>query len=461
VDFLGGLHPAVAPASLLALAVVPRLPLLAGGQIDYDEGVYWQSLRAMVAGHRLFGEVYSSQPPGFLFLLLPFFALLGQTLVAARIGVLIFFLAGLVASFRLGSALGGRGTGLLAMAILAADPIGMRESVALQADAPAMALALGSLAMVVRPRPVEPPPGLAVLAAGGLLALAILVKVLAAAAGPALLVALLAAPMSGRQRVRNVGLAAAGGLIAAALVLLPVLPDWRQVWEQSVGLHLVARGVAIGGLEPLTLVEEGPLLFLSLAGLALSVRRAPRLVAVAGSWAAVAALMLAVQRPLWPHHLVALVAPAALLAGGLAQSVVNRRPDGRLVAAAAIVLVAGGAGAAIDVHVHQHSDASLAPAVARLQAATKPSDLVITDDQYLLALAGRDTPPQLVDTSLVRVSSGSLTTAAVEAMAEGSHVRGFLFSTGRLSQLEDLESWVELRYPEHQQLDADRELYLR
>jgi 4-amino-4-deoxy-L-arabinose transferase-like glycosyltransferase len=442
---------------------VPRLPLLAGGQIDYDEGVYWESLRAMVAGHRLFGEVYSSQPPGFLLLLLPFFALLGKSLLAARIGVLIFFLVGLAATFRLGSALGGRGTGLLAMAVLAADPIGMRESVALQADAPAMALALGSLALVVRARQVEPPPRLAVLAAGGLLALAILVKVLAVAAGPALLVALLAPPMSARQRVRNVGLAAVGGLIAAVLVLLPVLSDWRQVWEQSVGLHLVARGVAIGGLEPLTALEEGPLLVLSVAGLVVSIRRAPRLVAVAGTWAAFAALMLAVQRPLWPHHLLALVAPAALLAGGLARLLVShrRRLDEALVAAASLLLVAAGAGAAIDVHVHQHSDASLGPAVARLQAATKPSDLVITDDQYILALAGRDTPPQLVDTSLVRVSSGSLTTSGLEAMAERSHVQAFLFSTGRLSQLEDLEIWVETHYPYQQQLDADRELYLR
>jgi hypothetical protein len=223
----------------------------------------------------------------------------------------------------------------------------------------------------------------------------------------------------------------------------------------------VARGVAIGGLEPLTVAEEGPLLVLSVAGLALSIRRAPRLVAVAGTWAAVAALMLAVQRPLWPHHLMALVVPAALLAAGLAQLLVGRRLIGTLTAAAAALLVAAGTGAAIDVHVHQHSDASLAPAVARLQAATKPSDLVITDDQYLLALAGRDTPPQLVDTSLVRVSSGSLTTAAVEAVAERSHVRAFLFSTGRLSQLEDLESWVKLHYPEQQQLDAERELYLR
>jgi 4-amino-4-deoxy-L-arabinose transferase-like glycosyltransferase len=446
---------------VLALALVLRLPLLAGGQIDYDEGVYWESLRAMAAGHRLFGEVYSSQPPGFLLLLLPFFALLGKTLIAARIGVLIFFLAGLLATFRLGTVLGGRGTGLLAMALLAADPIAMRESVALQADAPATALALGSLAMAVQARPAEAPARLAVLASGGLLALAILVKVLAVAAGPALLVALLAPPMSGRQRARNLGLAAAGGLMATAIVVLPVLPDWKQMWEQSVGLHLAARAIAVGGLDPLTAVEEVPLLVLALAGLAPSVRRAPGLAAVAGTWAVVAAVVLALQRPIWPHHLMALAAPAALLAGGLSQLTAGRRLDLRVLLAPVALLVAASAAAAIDVHVHQQSDARLQAAVARLQATTRPSDLLVSDDQYLLALAGRDTPPQLVDTSLVRVSSGSLTTAAVEATAERSHVRGFLFSTGRLSQLEDLESWVAEHYPEQLQLDADRDLYLR
>ena len=52
--------------AVLAVAVVLRAPLLAGGQIDYDEGVYWQSLRALAAGKALFTSVYSSQPPAFL-----------------------------------------------------------------------------------------------------------------------------------------------------------------------------------------------------------------------------------------------------------------------------------------------------------------------------------------------------------------------------------------------------------
>jgi hypothetical protein len=112
------------------------------------------------------------------------------------------------------------------------------------------------------------------------------------------------------------------------------------------------------------------------------------------------------------------------------------------------------------VHHNQFSDESLRPAVARLQALTAPSDLVVTDDQYVAALAGRDTPPQLVDTSMVRVGSGFLTTQSVEAIAERSGSHAFLFSTGRFLALTDLHSWVEARYPRRVQLDPQRVLYL-
>ena len=50
---------------VLGVALALRAPLLGGGQIDFDEGVYWQSLRALAAGGALFAEVYSSQPPAF------------------------------------------------------------------------------------------------------------------------------------------------------------------------------------------------------------------------------------------------------------------------------------------------------------------------------------------------------------------------------------------------------------
>jgi len=129
-----------------AVALVLRAPLLAGGQIDYDEGVYWQSLRALAAGHPLFTSVYSSQPPAFLLLLLPGHLASGGALVADRLTVLVLALAGIAAAGRTAGLLAGRWAGLLAAALLAADPLFFRQSVALQAEGPAVALALVALA---------------------------------------------------------------------------------------------------------------------------------------------------------------------------------------------------------------------------------------------------------------------------------------------------------------------------
>src|SRR5262252_9827034 len=66
--------------SLTACVLALLLPLqtLHGQQPDYDTGVYWQSLRAMAAGHSLFGSVFSSQPPLFLLSVYPFYMIFGQ-----------------------------------------------------------------------------------------------------------------------------------------------------------------------------------------------------------------------------------------------------------------------------------------------------------------------------------------------------------------------------------------------
>jgi hypothetical protein len=72
---------------------------------------------------------------------------------------------------------------------------------------------------------------------------------------------------------------------------------------------------------------------------------------------------------------------------------------------AALLVEAGSFGSAIHVGQEQLSDDALRSAIARLQAAMAPADLIVTDDQQLVALAGHDTPPQLVDTSLVRVKT--------------------------------------------------------
>jgi 4-amino-4-deoxy-L-arabinose transferase-like glycosyltransferase len=449
------------PAAVLALALLLRMPAINGGQIDYDEGVYWQSLRSMAAGHPLFSQVYSSQPPAFLLLIFPFYRVLGQSLVGARVAVLFVFLVGLAAAYRLVSQLSRRAAGMIAISVLAADPVCFRESVVLQADLPAMGFALIGLALAVEATGRSRQVGGRAMAAGVALTTGFLVKPLAAASGPAVMVALASLPLLRRQRFRGYALATAGALAAAVVILLPFLSVWRPLWDQTVGLHLVARGAQIGGLDARSVLLEVPVLILGTAGFLVALRHAPRLALVVGAWGAAGALMLAIQRPLWPHHLVALTVPLALLAGGLAELPFGSRKLSLLTRLAVLLVLAGSIGSALYVRQQQLSDDSLRPAVARLQAATGAGDLVVTDDQYLVALAGRDTPPQLVDTSLVRINSGELTAAQVELIAKRSGARAVLLGGGRLSELPALEDWARTHYRVREQLDSRRVLYLK
>jgi hypothetical protein len=443
---------------VLVVAAALRAPLLGGGQIDYDEGVYWQSLRAVAAGHELFTSVYSSQPPAFLLLLLPGHLASGGGLAADRLTVLVLALAGVAAAGRTAGLLAGRWAGLLAAALLVADPLFFRQSVTLQAEGPAVALALVALAAATEARHRGGRAALPLAAASGAaLALAVLTKLLAVAAAPALLV-LLAWPAPGSRPGPRVAGAAAGGLVAAAAVLLPFVPVWPELWGQVVGLHLGARALPLGGLDGQTTARELPVAVLGLAGFAVAVRRAPLLAATGGAWAAAAALLLAFQHPLWPHHVVIVSAPLALLGGGLARAVPAR---GSVAPVACLAVIAASAAPAIFVRDQQLPASADAPVTAALRAGTAPGSFVVTDDQFAAALAGRDVPPPLVDTSLVRVRSGDLSVDSVEAITDQPDVDGVLLATGRLAALPGFRAWVGERFPDAVSLGGGRTLYLR
>ena len=99
--------------------------------------------------------------------------------------------------------------------------------------------------------------------------------------------------------------------------------------------------------------------------------------------------------------------------------------------------------------------------VQALQDHAIPSGPVVTDDQYVAALAGRDTPPELVDTSLVRIATGSLTTEEVERIIRRDDVRVVLFATDRLDRLPGLRAWVEANFQPVKSFGAGETLYIR
>ena len=81
---------------------------------------------------------------------------------------------------------------------------------------------------------------------------------------------------------------------------------------------------------------------------------------------------------------------------------------------------------------------------ADLKGVALPKQWVITDDPFVAALADRDTPPWLVDTSLVRTLSGYLTSRELIQAGADARVHAVLFATGRLTAapISSFHDWV-------------------
>lgn len=190
------------------------------------------------------------------------------------------------------------------------------------------------------------------------------------------------------------------------------------------------------------------------------------------------------HHPLYDHHLVALI-PALAAAIGVGASnlrivyppLVRRlsiqpRPA-RMVALTACAIVGlailgGGASQAWIEAANQHAlmRLSVLPSsegrlVNLIVSQTLPDEMIVTDDQGLAFLAGRDMPPGLTDTSYTRITSGYLQSHEVIEQAEQYHVRFVLLWTGRLASMPEVVHWANERFPFRTDLGNGRVLYTR
>lgn len=453
----------LAPALALGtLFVALRIPLLAAGQFDYDEGVYWASLRALAAGHPIYTSVFSSQPPAFLLTLEPIWAALGGSIAAARWVMLgwgvVSILSGAVLGGRL---LGARGAIFMA-ALLATDPLMLRQSVVLQAEGPA--IALGLLAMALASMSVtterEVAADLWAFGSGLALALGVLTKLLDVAVVPAFVVLISMHP----RPVRRALTVAAGALVTSALLLVPLGSAWGAMWNQAVELHLASWSVPLGQLtDPAfaaAALRESPLLVIAAMGVLMGRRLHVVPVAVGLAWAAGAVAAMALTHPLWPRHLVSLVPGAALMgAAGLMSVSVRVLP--RMAAPATVLGAACLIGLAAVGLTTMTPGGGIQSLVSALDRAASPRSLVLTDDQFAAAAAGRNVPPEFVDTSFVRIESGALTTGAIASVLDRDGVCTVVLATGRLDQVPGFTQWLKVNYSQVIDLGGGRVAYMR
>jgi 4-amino-4-deoxy-L-arabinose transferase-like glycosyltransferase len=469
---------------LLACGLAMRLYQLGQPfERDFDEGVYWSSLRAMGQGAALYRAIFYSQPPFFLQSLYPLFLGLGQTLWAARLGVTLISLVGLLGAWLLGQAVAGRWGALIALLLTLTSVPFLNESRILQADGPSTALSLLAVGLAFQwwRQPAGGRGLLLAVLSGVTLVLSILTKFLVIASVIPVATLVLMRLWQARHQLQGqtrsgvllpllAGVLA--GLLVALLCCLPYLGSYEALIAGMIGLHVKAAALFRHTLRTITLplLRQGfstPLTLAALAGVFMAILRRDIQLLPLLLWLLGTVAVLMQQAPLFAHHLVALVAPLVGL-GVLARpdlqlfvkQVHNWGEDrGRALLALIMPVVAVVLCLVISLqafqslsYLEQPVAAMPPPLVQRvatdLKELTAAGTEVISDDPFITALANRRTPPWLVDTSSVRIQSGYLTLSQLIKATEAPQVQAVLFVSGRfyLPSVAGYHAWVAQRF---------------
>lgn len=452
------------------VSVVVRLPAyFASAHLSFDDGVYGASAVAMRAGGVPFRDVFSSQGPLWLPLVWVGDLLTGRTLDSPRTVAVVSGAVLAVSVYLAGREVTARAGALVAAGLVAVSGSALWTTGPLTSDGTGEALAAAAVAVALVHR--QRPRAARAAAVGALIGAALAVKSLLVL--PAVLVAALVVLGVGTRRE----LLAAGGT-AAAVVVLSVLP-WGvgNVYQQSVAYHTGASGprapaanldktVSTLTDRDLTVVVAGLAALVGGTGMRLARRRPSPAVSgvpdtagpgappdprrhpfggllgrpVAGRgplvvWAVLAVLVLALEAPMWRNHVVHLVVPLALLIGSapVPWAVV-------LVGAlAAAPWQIAGLGGVLRPPPYRGAAASASADLRRLPAGA----LAISDDPGLVWRSGLATPPDFVDTSVLRITSTdrrvNLTEDDVVAAAASPEVCAVVqWSEDRFGRFEDL-----------------------
>jgi hypothetical protein len=416
--------------ALRRLELLALIGLLAGASLlllrqaglpsaEFDEQVYLASADLLARGFSLGADVFTSQPPLFLTYLGRAAEFAGGDATAMRVVSVGLTMVGALAGWAIVRRRAGAVPALVTVALIVLAPGVVEAAAVVSADLPSVAF--GTLALLAahaaRHRPAWG------LAAGMLLACALLTKLLAVPFAVAIGVGALA----DRPSPRAVRWFALGLAIAAATIALAYADVLGVLWEGAVGLHLQARDAQVKLPRPSILVAVvlSVLSYMGLlAVLAAGLWEVPRerLRAWVRDRADLIALVMAgfalcaVQRPLLNHHLVIVAWPLALLAGS---SLPERIPRPRTMALVGlgVLLVLPWAVHGRDTVAPEYRR-SLQAAAAEVTRATNPGEVVVSDIPAVALLARRPSALETVDPSYVRVQTGELSAREIWSAAD-------------------------------------------
>ncbi len=483
------------PAIVLAIAVWLAYAGLGRYEASYDAGVYLESARMMRRGYPLYGVIFSSQPPLWLMLVSFSFHWFGESVLAGQLVTATASLVTVAATMTATAQLCGWSGGLIAGVLVMLSPLQLKWIVT--PDLPSVAFA--AVGMALAAHYVQNGRRRWLLAAALAATCSVLVKLPGVYVFPALGLMLIArwCRVPGLNYQRRARAAACdtlifAGVFAGLTMAVVLMMGAGEVWRQVVTFHAAARKafpvVAFGDRCRLMLgfARHERLLACAVPFAALAVLGGLEgLVAVL--WVSCTFIGLLSHRPLFSHHMVALIPAVAMAAGigcaqlwkssgallkwlhgknQLAASLLGAA--GALVISIGILIIAGQLRIAWREAIAHCRAAPQAAGdrpdlkLARLIAErTQPGDVILTDAQDIAFLAQRDVPPETTDTSFVRIATRYISAQEVVSLGERHHVRAVLLWTGRLNLMPEVARWAADHFPRQESFGDGKVLYIR
>ncbi|MEW6055135.1 MAG: hypothetical protein AB1540_00855 [Bdellovibrionota bacterium] len=482
----------------------------------FDEGVFWQTILSLGDGSKLYSEIFYAQLPLFIHWAKLLFDIGGQSIEAARLGIVITSAVAIPAMYLIGSRLAGAQTGLLAAFSMAINSSFFHSAHVLGGNAPSVAfLALSfALLLVAIPRPerIGSQSGRAIRAEpeirglpffGAMLAMSISLQFKLIAIGALPAAYYLIYHCAGYRKRPNKKdfflLLLKTTLIGALLVFGGVFIFDQQglVFSQLNGGALSKDLVDNHALRPVyTLAEKAYIFFsnewsyhrgnflLPIACLVLLYQSSRRKVEHADATKLVLLFLPVLSLPLfvhpraWPHHFVILSPLLCLALVILWMSTRETRAFGPFPGRVLnnLVRVFCLACVGLDLLLILLPIPKLEPraeelfikpfkeVTSALKNSTQSGDYVITDHQFIAASLGLRIPAAVIDTSGVRVGARSLTCAKLFKELLSGKVRAVLI-TKRLKRIdcgeENLYREVQRHFPIREDFGVGAVLFSR
>jgi 4-amino-4-deoxy-L-arabinose transferase-like glycosyltransferase len=462
----------------------------------YDEGVYWQTLRSMSAGNILYQQIFYSQPPFFILSTFPGYILLGSSLWSARLGIALVSLLGVLGAFLLGKALSGRLGAIAAMLLLIVNPLYLAQSQTIEAEVSSTALSLLAigLAYLWWEHP-EGTRGLFYAALTGIaITLSILCKLLSVSVFVPIALLILARlwqiwhkqPGTRLTGLLPILVGITTCILTFVVLLLPFSGSYQAMLQSVITFHSTAAQVYSSIQQAnIATIQNALTTLLTLTaffGMVVALLRRDWRVVPLIAWFFATLYLLWHQVPLFQHHLIALTPPLiALSVMGIGkQSLQTKETSSNVMSKAtpyftwiaiALIVITTIFNVQRD-RLYYHTAVATSTSnftqfeskvATDLRLAISPNQLVVTDAQFIAGLADRTTPPALVDTSAVRITSNYLTLSQLEKATSLPQVRAVLFFTGRfyLSNVAGYHSWVAQHFHLLHNYGSGRELWVR